>query len=380
MSRFSRSLPALLAAVAGLGTFGAASAAALPRPPSSAQPKKAVSGKSFVLASAVTGLDAPTWIGHAPGDADGLWVAQQGGQLLRVQGRTATVRLSIADRITSDGERGLLGVAFLPGFATNRLVALNSTNLEGNTRVELWKLGDTPAQSQLVRTLLKVTQPYPNHNGGDLHFVGDRLFVGMGDGGAGDDPQRRAQNLKSKLGKILSATVTASSSPHWKIVAYGVRNPWRFSYDEPTKRLWFGDVGQNQIEEIDRISITSSKPLNLGWGPLEGGRANPAGGTQLRGNGKLVWPIASYTHADGCSVTGGSVYRGTKIPALAGRYVYGDYCSGKLWSFKATANGAVGKLRLEQATVPGLTTFGTGPDGELYAASQSGTVWALRAG
>lgn len=355
----------------------------LPTPPASAQPQPAKPGTTFRVSAAVKGLQAPVWVGHAPGDADGLWVAQQGGQLLRVAKGKRSVKITIASRTDADGERGLLGVAFLPSYATSKLVVLHSTNLSGDTRVELWKIGSSAKKGRLVRTLLKVKQPFPNHNGGQLEFgAGDTLYLGLGDGGSGDDPQRSGQNLKTKLGKILSATVTATGKPAWKTVAYGLRNPWRFWFDPQGDELWVADVGQNEIEEIDRIPLGGATPPNLGWSVFEGGQRDPAGDDALSGGGDLIWPVITYRHDDagGCSVTGGEIYRGTAIPGLVGRYVYGDFCTGNLWSVEPAAAGrGVGPIRAETANVGQLSSFGTDSRGELYAASLAGTVYKLRA-
>lgn len=356
-------------------------AADLPTPPASAQPAPTTRGTTFRLTSAVKGLQAPLWIGHAPGDADGLWVAQQGGQLIRTVKGRKTIKLTIASRTDADGERGLLGVAFLPSYATSKLVVLHSTNLSGDTRVELWKVGSSAKKGQLVRTLLRQKQPFPNHNGGQLEWGrGDTLYLGLGDGGSGDDPQRNGQNLSTRLGKILQATVTATNKPVWKTTAYGLRNPWRFWFDDARNELWVADVGQNAHEEIDRIPLDLSTPPNLGWSVFEGGLRDAAGDDQLSGNGQLIWPVITYEHdqAGGCSVTGGSIYDGTAIPALKGRYVYGDFCTGNVWS--ALPDGdRVGPIRAETARVSELSSFGTDSKGELYAASLGGTVYTLRA-
>ncbi|MDO9352532.1 MAG: PQQ-dependent sugar dehydrogenase, partial [Solirubrobacteraceae bacterium] len=305
----------------------------------------------------------------------------QGGQLLRLDGSKKAVKLTIAKRTKADGERGLLGVAFLPGYAKNKLVVLHSTNRAGDTRVELWKIGSTAKRARLVRTLLTQKQPFPNHNGGQLTFgKGDLLYLGLGDGGSGDDPQRNGQKLGTKLAKILVATVTPTNKPSWKTAAYGLRNPWRFWFDDTTNELWVADVGQNEIEEIDRIPLDLPTPPNLGWSVFEGGQRDDAGSDALAGSGELIWPVITYRHDDagGCSVTGGEIYRGTAVPALKGRYVYGDFCNGRLWTVEPDGQG-VGPIRQESETVAQLSSFGSDADGELYAASLGGTVYKLAA-
>lgn len=369
-------LSVLLALPLSAGTAPAAHGA-LPTPPASAQPQGDTPGQTFALRTRASGFNAPIWVGAAPGDSAGLWVAEQGGRLYRVRNGKRVLRLSIATRIASSGEQGLLGVAFLPSYASTKLVVLSSTNRAGDSRIELWKIGATAKRAKLVRTLLRQDQPYANHNGGHVTFgAGNTLYLGFGDGGAGDDPERRAQNPATRLGKILSATVTATNKPSWRIVASGVRNPWRFSYEAALNELWVGDVGQGAIEEVDRVPLGGSGAApNLGWGPFEGGLRNPAGGDELRGSGTVIWPVVTYEHGeDGCSITGGSIYRGDAISGLRGRYVFGDYCSGRLWSVAPQGSG-VGAVRRERATISQLTSFGTDARGELHATSGNGTVY-----
>jgi glucose/arabinose dehydrogenase len=368
---------AAAAALSSAALLPSCASAALPTPPPSAQPAAATPGRTFGLRTFATGFSGALWVGHAPGDPQGVWVAQQNGQVFRVRGGKRQLKVSIAARTTAAGEQGLLGVAFLPSFATTKLVVLSSTNHHGDSRVELWRLGRSPARAKLVRTLLRQPQPYANHNGGHVTFgAGDTLYVGFGDGGSGNDPQRNAQNAATKLGKILAATVTPTGRSAWRTVAYGLRNPWRFSFDPELNELWVGDVGQDAIEEVDRIPLTGAAP-NLGWSVFEGGRRDTAGDDHLAGSGPLLWPVITYAHGDdGCSITGGAVYRGSAIAALRGRYVYGDFCSGRLWTAAPDGDGA-GPVRREAHTVPQLTSFGTDAAGELYAVSGGGTISAL---
>lgn len=352
----------------------------LPRPPASAQPQPTTPGRTFRVSAHVTGLDQPLWVGAAPGDASGLWIAEQGGRLLRKGAGKPQLMLSIAGRTEANGEQGLLGVAFHPGFAKNRLVVLHSTNRAGDTRVELWRMGTTAGRSKLMRTLLKVKQPFPNHNGGEVAFHGTTLYLGLGDGGSGDDPQGNGQKLSTKLGKLLSARVTGTGPVSWKTAGYGLRNPWRFFIDDSSDEIWIADVGENAVEEINRVKLGGAAP-NYGWSVFEGGLRDEAGGNQqLLGSGELIWPAISYSHDDGgCSVTGGEIYRGSAIPALKGRYVYGDFCNGALWSVEPAANLGVGPIRAEAASVPQVSSFGSDAKGELYATSLAGTVYKLRA-
>ena len=187
------------------------------------------------------------------------------------------------------------------------------------------------------------------------------VYVGMGDGGSGGDPENRAQNPSSLLGKILRLD-PAKPGAAPKEVAIGVRNPWRFSFDRANGDLWIGDVGQNAIEEVDHVAWPLKGLLNFGWDVYEGRSSYEQ---KALGPGRYVPPVAQYTHDEGCSITGGYVYRGTKVAAAKGRYFYGDYCSGTIWSLRL-AGGAAAGIRKEPFTVRGLTSFGEDTAGELY--------------
>ena len=237
--------------------------------------------------------------------------------------------------MTSGGEQGLLSVAFHPKFATNRLFYVDYTDTNGDTRVVQFRANKagTAASASTARQLLFVGQPYPNHNGGQLAFGPDGLlYVGMGDGGSGGDPGNRAQNSSVLLGKLLKMNATKRGARP-QIAGYGLRNPWRFSFDRANGDLYVGDVGQNEWEEVDYVARRNTGLKNFGWNVYEGNvhysdnPLNPAG--KLDGAG-----AASTTIAIGCSVTGGFVYRGKAVPSARGRYFYGDYCSGRMWSFK----------------------------------------------
>ncbi len=305
-----------------------------------------------------------------------VYVVEQAGRIRMIQnGRIQTKPfLDIRRLVRSGGEQGLLSVAFNPQFASNSLFYVDYTDLSGNTRVAEYRArtGKSPIR---VRQLLRVEQPYPNHNGGQLAFGPDgRLYVGMGDGGSGGDPQDHAQNLQSRLGKILAIDVDQRGAD-WEITGYGLRNPWRFTFDRKTGDLYIGDVGQGDWEEID-VSTTPGQGLeNYGWNMFEGthrykdGAPNPTG--------VLVDPAYEYSHAEGCSVTGGFVYHGTKIPQAEGRYFFGDYCSGKVSSF-VMQDGRATDVRTHSFTVEQLSSFGENAGGELLLVSQAnGAVYRL---
>ncbi len=249
----------------------------------------------------------------------------------------------------------------------------NYTDRNGDTRVVRYRSNGTKALPASAKQLLFVDQPYSNHNGGMVAYGPDGLvYVGMGDGGSGGDPENRAQNPASRLGKILRLD-PASPTAKPVIVALGVRNPWRFSFDRANGDLWVGDVGQGSIEEVDHFAWPWQGLLNFGWDVYEGTASFES---KALGPGRLVAPVAQYTHEHGCSITGGYIYRGSAVPAAKGRYFYGDYCSGTVWSLKLV--GEVAQVRAEPFKVPSLTSFGEDAAGELYAVSGNGALYRLR--
>ena len=316
----------------------------------------------------VSGFHSPTFVGTAPGQPDRLYVVEQAGTIRTVQGRRiAGTLLDIRARVGTGGERGLLSVAFSPNYQQDHLLYVNYTDKNGDTRIVEFRSRNGKAVLASARQLLFAEQPYPNHNGGQLQFGPDGLlYVGMGDGGAAGDPGNRAQNLRERLGKLLRIDPFKRGA-RWQIVGYGLRNPWRFSFDRATGDLYIADVGQEAWEEIDfRARSRLDTLANYGWRVYEG-RTRYAAGTP-NGAGELVAPISVYSHKEGCSVTGGYVYRGRAIPAAFGRYYFGDLCSGTIWSLRVE-NGRAVELRKESPRIGELSSFGEGVDGELYAVS-----------
>jgi glucose/arabinose dehydrogenase len=325
------------------------------------------------LVPVVRGLAAPVQVAAPAGEPGRLYVVEQAGVIrVVVSGRLrAAPFLDIRSLVRSGGEQGLLSVAFHPEYARTRRFYVNYTDLRGDTRVVEYRSDGVRALPATRREILRVAQPYTNHNGGQLVFGPDgKLYVGMGDGGSGGDPEGRAQNMLSLLGKLLRLDVGGPA--HVRIAALGLRNPWRFSFDRATGDLWIGDVGQGDWEEIDVLRAGWSGVPNFGWDVWEG-RARFE--DKPLSPGKLVRPVAVYSHGAGCSVTGGFVYRGRTVPALAGRYVYGDYCSGTIWSLAAKQGKAV--PRRERISVANLVSFGEDAAGELYAVSHGGTVYRV---
>jgi glucose/arabinose dehydrogenase len=339
------------------------------------------------------GFAAPTYVTTAPGDASTLYVLEQRGTIRIVRGgRIAGTFLDIRDRVFFDGERGLLGLAFHPDYAQNHLFYVDYVDRSNETHVTEFRAVDGTGDPASARDLLVVQQPYPNHKGGQLAFDrGGLLYVGLGDGGTNPDngptgigdPENRAQNPSSRLGKLLRIDPT-SAGAQWQTVADGLRNPWRFSFDRATGNLWIGDVGAANWEEVDfRPAAQIGTLVNYGWSRYEGRASyNPA---VTLGGGDLVFPTWVYHHtyraggAGECGVIGGYVYRGARARSLRDRYVFGDLCSGRVWSFRVGPNGRASKVtRLAGRNVPELSSFGESADGELYAVGYGGGLYALR--
>ncbi len=326
----------------------------------------------------VRGLDDPTHVTAPASEPGKLYVVEQAGTIRVVQNGRIRPQpfLDIRSLVSSGGERGLLSVAFHPRYATNHLFYVDYTDTSGDTRVVEYRSNGTRAIPSSARELLFEHQPFSNHNGGQLAFGPDGLlYIGLGDGGSGGDPNNNGQTFTTKLAKIWKLNVNKPGAQP-VLVAYGLRNPWRFSFDRANGDLYVGDVGQGAWEEIDYVaSAQVGSLMNFGWAVYEG-RARYDASRQLDPRGRLVWPVRVYSHQLGCSVTGGFVYRGKARPDLAGRYYYGDYCSGTVWSFRMVKKRVTG-WRKESFTIPELTSFGEDARGGLYAVSQNGTLYRI---
>jgi glucose/arabinose dehydrogenase len=321
------------------------------------------------------GLASPTSLTSTPSEPDLLYVTERDGRIRTIEnGRLLREPfLDIGDEVASGGEQGLLSVAFHPEYEDNGLFYVDYTDVNGDTRVVEYRARGSGSPER-QRELLFVDQPYSNHNGGQLAFAPDgRLYVGMGDGGSGGDPENRAQDLSQRLGKLLSIDPDDRGA-HWRIEAYGLRNPWRFSFDRETGDLWIGDVGQGDWEEIDHMPRKNPGLENYGWDVFEG--RHPYEDKEPDPRGRLVEPIHEYSHEHGCSVTGGFVYRGQAIPAARGRYFYGDYCTGTIWSL-LERGGRARDVRRHPFRVPTLSSFGEDAAGELYLVALSGRLFRL---
>jgi glucose/arabinose dehydrogenase len=377
---------ALIAAVAlalagcgddGDGSGGTTSGTATsPQPSGGETQRERGTADSFEVVEVASGLDQPLALVPAPGTRD-LFVVEQPGRIRILRGRRVLpeVFLDVTGRVSSGGERGLLGLAFHPGYAENGRFFVHYTDTEGNTRVEEWQAEDGDVGSEPARLLLTQEQPFPNHNGGQLLFGPDGLlYLGLGDGGGAYDREDNAQSLDTRLGKLLRIDVD-SEGADWQIAAYGLRNPWRFSVDPETDAIWIGDVGQDEREEIDVLELVAGgTPPNFGWPAFEG--TLDIDEREPEGDGRLVMPVAEYDHDDGCSVTGGHVYRGSEVPDMAGRYIFGDFCSGIVWTLQVDGVAA-SDMRREREELEQLSSFGRDNDGELYAVTLDGRVLRL---
>jgi glucose/arabinose dehydrogenase len=341
-----------------------------PTPPLTTSPER------LELVEVASGFSAPIQVvgGAQPGV---LYVLEQAGtiRVLTDSGIDPKPFLDIRNEVTAGGEQGLLALALHPRFPEDPRFYVHYSNREGDTRVVEYRAGDAGAER--VRELLAVEQPYENHNGGQLAFGPDGLlYLGLGDGGGAFDPEGRSQDLGTRLGKLLRLDVDRPGED-WEIAANGLRNPWRFSFDRKNGDLYIGDVGQDRWEEVNFVARGTDGLLNFGWDVYEGEEVLED--KEPTGEGELVRPIATYAHDAGCSITGGFVYRGPDLPSLRGRYFYGDYCSGAIWSLRVE-DGEATDVRRERVALPQLASFGEDEDGELYLVSQAGSVYRLAAG
>ena len=390
-----RGVPALILAAALAGTVlpGAASASPAPAPErATTTTTTAAPTASTIRLVKVADVSDPVLAISPKGDTARLFIVTKGGTIRIVKRGTllSTPFLNVSGKVSKGSEQGLLGLAFHPSFATNRRFYVNYTNASGTTVVRRYRASATNpdvVKSGSGRTIIKIKQPFSNHNGGMIAFGKDGyLYIGTGDGGSAGDPGNRAQNKGKLLGKMLRINVNGKTAKkHYRVPRSnpyvgrpgrneiwqrGLRNPWRWSFDRSNGNLWIGDVGQGRYEEVDRVKRTISGPgkaVNWGWRVMEGNHCyNPASGCTKSGKKR---PLVEYPHGSNgrCSVTGGYVYRGSAIAALRGWYVYGDYCSGEVWAVSAGASRPATPVRLLGAGSGRLISgFGQDASGELY--------------
>ncbi|MEO8151158.1 MAG: PQQ-dependent sugar dehydrogenase [Bacteroidia bacterium] len=350
---------------------------------------------NVVLTQVATGLSAPVCIASCADDR--LFIVEQAGsiKILKNGSLLPTPFLNVSSLTSGSGEQGLLGLAFSPQYATDSSFYINYTDFNGNSQVARYKVspGNADVASTTGTILLSVTQPYSNHNGGNLIFGPDGfLYIGFGDGGSGGDPQGNGQNTLTRLAKMLRIDVSGGgaftippSNPFVgnaaylpEIWAYGLRNPWRYSFDKLTGDLWIADVGQNAYEEVDYQPASSTGGENYGWRCYEANTAYNTTGCLSASN--YVAPVYVETHGPpygDCSVTGGYVYRGAKYPNLYGKYIFGDYCDGNIYAITKNGSTFTNSLVVDWG---GLlwTAFGEDRYGELYVADYSnGKMYAI---
>jgi glucose/arabinose dehydrogenase len=377
---------------------GGASATSTATPTTAATPEAPAATSATGLRLVRIGtFDAPVLVTSPPADRDRVMVVEQAGRIRVVRdGRILDKPfLDIRSRVTSGGEQGLLGLAFAPDYAASgRFYVYYTDRSSRQVVVEYRRGGDADvADPGSARAVLRMADPEGNHNGGQLAFgPDDLLYIGTGDGGGADDQHGRRGNAQSRaslLGKLLRIDPRASGSRAYRIpagnpfagrsgmrgeiYAYGLRNPWRFSFDRRTGDIAIGDVGQNQVEEINFARRGRARGVNYGWRPWEGRRRNfrePAAGA--------VFPVITKSHADGwCSITGGYVVRDPEVPQLAGQYVYGDFCKGQLRRARLRAGGARDDSALQLPGVPNLSSFGEDARGRVYVMGLDGPVYRI---
>ncbi|HMJ79562.1 MAG TPA: PQQ-dependent sugar dehydrogenase [Candidatus Dormibacteraeota bacterium] len=368
-----------------------------PEPTAGGSPTAATGGAfdpshiNLALVPVARGLDSPVFATGA-GDGSGrLFIVEQAGRIriLGADGQLAvTPFLDISSEVLSGGEQGLLGLAFHPDYASNGRFFVDYTARNGDTVVaEFHRRDAATADPGSERILYRIADPYPNHNGGMLAFGPDGyLYNGLGDGGAGGDPRNRAQNLGTLWGKLLRVDVDGSlpyaipstnpfgsrAGARPEIFDYGLRNPWRFSFDRQTGDLLIGDVGQGSWEEVDAVPAGQPGGLNFGWRIREGRECYGGGSCQSAG---LTPPVYVYSHAFGCAIIGGYVYRGSAFPSLVGGYLFSDECSGRIWAAsaaQAVAGNAPAKVVMESGLI--VSSFGQDDAGELYLCDLQGGV------
>ena len=344
----------------------------------------------LTLEVVTSGVSRALYLTAPAGDAR-LFIVAQTGQVRIVQNNQLlpTPFLDVSAKITSGGERGLLSIAFHPQYTTNGFFYVNYTDGNGDTVVERYKVSSDAnrADPTSAKQILFVKQPFANHNGGHLLFGADgMLYVAMGDGGSGGDPQGNGQNKATLLGKLLRLDVdrgdpyavpadnpfVGQAGARGEVWASGLRNPWRFWFDRTDKLIYIGDVGQNAIKEIDVMPVATAG-VNYGWNRMEGAECYGSSSCDRTG---LTLPALTCTHAGGaCSITGGIVYRGQKIPEIRGLYFYADYCAGWVRSFRYTNGQATEPLNWDVASGGSVVSFGEDGAGEMYLISGSGVVY-----
>ena len=346
-------------------------------------PTTTIAGDGIGVTEVVSGLDRPVYVAAAPGEPGRLYVVEQAGVVRVVEEGVVAPRpfLDISEEVLTSprgefaSERGLLSIAFEPDYANSGRFVVFYTDRRGDVNVVEYRAEKGQALPATARRLLHVRKHSQRHHGGQLQYGSDGLlYASVGDDAESPSPAQ-ALGDGELYGKILRL-----DGAGWTVVGYGLRNPWRFSFDRETGDLWVGDVGESRYEEVDRVPAADLGLTNFGWDAYEGFEEfawEGADHSEPRGEGELVWPAAAYSHEEGCAVTGGYVYRGREVPAARGRYFYGDYCTGRVWSVSPDRPDEV-RVELELGTT--LASFGEDEAGEQYLVSRTGRVFRLVAG
>ncbi len=375
------------------GSDSASPIALMPTPaPTSPTTPPSAGPLSLKWETVASGLTAPVFLTAPAGDAR-LFVVEKAGQIKIIENGAVVPApfLDISTRVSNDGERGLLSIAFHPQYASNKQFFVYFTDTNGDIQVERYVASSAEANkadAASATPVIAIPHPtYGNHNGGQLAFGPDGfLYLGTGDGGGGGDPFKNGQNNSALLAKILRLDVSSlpykippnnpfatSTSNAKEIWAYGVRNPWRFSFDATSAKLYMGDVGQDAREEIN-VADTRAAGLNYGWSTTEGTQCYGSGTCEKTG---VTLPAVEHSHLGSASITGGYVYRGSNIPALQGTYFYGDFAAGWVKSFVYSNGAATDQKDWPALNTPSLASFGVDAAGELYSVSLSGTIYRL---
>jgi len=371
---------------AGPGTT-ATSTVVVTAPSTTARPPPTV-GDPRVSSEVIGTFTRPVDVVVRPGD-DHFWIVEQTGRVVRYDGADAVVALDVRDRVSDGNEQGLLGLAFSPDGSR---AYTNRTDPGGDTQITEYAVAtDGTFDASSARVVLAVDQPFANHNAGDLAFGPDgMLYIPLGDGGSGGDPDRRASDPSSLLGSLLRIDPSPTDDAPYSIPAgnpgvndpalapevwsWGLRNPWKIAFDPATGELWIADVGQNRFEEVDVVGATADAPagraVDFGWSAFEGTeRFND----DVVDTGEMTPPVLTYSHDDGCSISGGVPYRGSAIAELEPAYVYSDFCTGTIWALDLSGSRNLTLLE----GFEGVTAVRTGPDGELYVLERGGDIHRL---
>ena len=365
-------------------------------PPGAPDPQPPPPGLELGLEVLIRNMDQPLFVTSPPGDPNRLFVVERPGRIRIVQNGALFPRpfLDIADLTSLQGERGLLGMAVHPDYAQNGRFFVHYTDrTSGGTRIARYKVSEDPdvADPASGTIVLEVSQPFSNHNGGSIAFGPDgMLYIALGDGGSGGDPLGHGQNRGTLLGAVLRIDIDSGDpfviptdnpfvdtpGARAEVWAYGLRNPWRVSFDRSTGDLYIADVGQSEVEEVNVQPASSLGGENYGWNTMEGSTCFGGGGCETAG---LTLPVEEYGHGAGCSITGGYAYRGLAIPAAVGRYFYGDFCSGFVRSFVFDDGQATDPVDHTSQLGPGgsIVSFGEDGMGELYIVTIEGSIFRI---